>query len=87
MGQGSDITFDSAEKPPSRFFSFLTFGALADEEEFVAGVHLPLDDFARLDVDGGGQRQRQVDIALGDGFLAADGLDLSGVVHVCILVN
>jgi hypothetical protein len=74
-------------KNPSRFFSFLTFGALADEEEFVAGIHLPLHDFARLDVNGSGQRQWEVNVALGDGFLAADGLNLGWVVHVCILVN
>jgi hypothetical protein len=27
------------------------------------------------------------DIALGDGFLAADGLDLGGIVHFITLVN
>ncbi|MGH8684448.1 MAG: transposase, partial [Nitrosospira sp.] len=60
---------------------------MADEVEFVAGIHLPFHDFSRLDVDGGGQRERQVDIALGDGFFAADGLNLGWIVHICILVN
>ena len=72
-------------KNPSRCFSFLW--PLADEIEFVTGIDFPLHNFAWLDVDGGGERQRQVDIALGGGFLAADGLDLGRVVHGFTLVN
>ena len=60
---------------------------MADEPEFVTGIDLPLDNFARLDVDGGGQRQRQVDIALRDRLLATDGLDFGWVVHFVTLVN
>jgi hypothetical protein len=53
-GVGSDITIDSAEKPPSRYFSFLRFGPLAEEIEFIAGVHLPLHHLPWFDLDGGG---------------------------------
>ena len=67
-------------KNPLRFFSLLW--SLADEPEFVTGVHLPFHDFAGLDVDGGGQRERQVDITLEGGFFAADGLNFGRVVHV-----
>jgi hypothetical protein len=77
--RGSGISKDSAEKL-LRFFSFLW--PLADEPELVAGVHLPFDDFSGLDVDGGGQRERQVHIALGDGFFTSDGLDLGRIVHI-----
>jgi hypothetical protein len=69
----------------SRFFSFPW--SLAEEEEFVAVINLPLHDFSRFDVDGGGQRQRQVDVALRDRLLAADGLDFGWVVHFVTLVN
>lgn len=68
-------------KNPLRFFSLLW--SLADEPEFITGIHLPLHDFPWLNVDGGGQRERQIHIALGGGFFAADGLNFGRVVHVC----
>ena len=72
-------------KNPLRVFSLLW--ALADEPEFITGIHLPLHDFPWLEVDGCGQRERQVDITLGGGLFAADGLNFGWVVHVFILVN
>ena len=67
-------------KNPLRFVSL--FWWLADEPEFVTGVHLPFHDFAGLDVDGCGQREWQVYVTLGDGLFAADGLNFGRVVHV-----
>ena len=74
-------------KTPLSLLSLVWFRPLADEPEFVTGVDLPFDDFPWLDVDGGGQGQRQVDVALRDGFFTADGLDLGRVVHNLTLVN
>ena len=74
-------------KNPLSLLSLVWFWPLAEEVEFIAGVHLPFDDFSRFDVDGSSQRQRQVHVALGDGFLAAYGLNLSRVVHFVTLVN
>jgi len=74
-------------KNPSRFFSFFQFGVLADEPEFVTIVDFPLHHFTWFDIDGGCQRQRQVDVALRDGLFAADGLNFGRIVHICSLVN
>jgi hypothetical protein len=60
-------------KNPSLFVPFLW--PLADEEEFVASVNFPLHHFPWFDINGGGQREGEVDIALRDAFFAADGLD------------
>jgi len=72
-------------KNPSRLFSFLR--SLADEEEFVAGVDFPLHHLPWFDINGRSERQRQVNIALRDSLLAADGLDFGWVVHFVTLVN
>jgi hypothetical protein len=34
---------------------------LADQPEFVAVIDFPLDDLTGFDIDGGGQRQGQID--------------------------
>jgi hypothetical protein len=60
-------------KNPSLFIFFLW--PLADEPQFVTGIDFPLHHLPWFDVDGGGQREGEVDIALRDGFFAADGLD------------
>jgi len=68
-------------KNPLRFFSFLGFGTLTDEPEFVAVIDFPFHHLTGLDINGGCQRQRQVHITLRDSFFATDGLDLSRIVH------
>ena len=60
---------------------------MADEPQFVTGIDFPLHHLPWFDLNGGGQREGEVDIALRDGFFAADGLDLSGIVHLETLVN
>lgn len=77
---GSGLNKDSAEKP-LWFFSFLGFRVLADEPEFVTRIDFPLHHLTGLDINGGRQGQGQVHITLRDGLFAADGLDLSGVIH------
>src|SRR5262249_49174662 len=47
----------------------------------------PFHHLARLDVEGGGQGEGQVDIALRRRLFAAGGLDFGWVVHLAILVN
>ena len=60
---------------------------MADEPQFVTGVHLPLHDFPWFDVDGGGQWEGEVDLALGSGLFTAYGLDFGRIVHFTTLVN
>jgi hypothetical protein len=60
-------------KNPLSLFSFLR--PLADEPQFVAGIDFPLHHLPWFDLNGGGQREGEVDIALRDGFFTADGLD------------
>lgn len=68
-------------------FLFGGFWTLSDEPKFVAVVDFPFNDLARLDINGSSQRQRQIDIALCDGFPTPDSLDLGGIVHIVSLVN
>jgi len=74
-------------KNPLWLFSLPPFRPLADEPEFVAAVHFPLDHLSWSYVDGGSQRQGQVHIALGDAFFTSDGLNLGKILHRVILVN
>ena len=74
-------------KNPLLLLSFLCFRSLADEPEFIAGIDFPLHHLPWFDLNGGGQREGEVDIALRDGFFAPYSLDLSRVIHFMTLVN
>ena len=71
-------------KKPLLFFSF--FRPLAGEPQFVAGINFPLHHFSRFDINGGGQGEGEIHIALGDALFAPDGLNLGQILHGGILV-
>jgi hypothetical protein len=68
-------------KNQESFWTFFSLGPLADQPEFVAVIDFPFDDLTGYDIDGSGQRQGQIDIALRDTLFTSDGLNLCGVLH------
>jgi hypothetical protein len=74
-------SMDSAEKPPLGFCTFLQLRPFADQPEFVASINFPFHHFPWFNINGSGEREWQVHIALREALFASDALNLCRVFH------
>jgi hypothetical protein len=75
------LRIDSAEKPPLGFCTFLQLRPFADQPEFVASIDFPFHHFPWFNINGSGEREWQVHIALREALFASDALNLCRVFH------